>query len=125
MQPTLEISVFWPIPTLAWERFASVRRTVNFALEKNELPVTWVFQLRLCLLHRCPSFTPIFSLFDSIMVSHVHYFGRSRRFSLCDGTFSFATRIPGYTSNLNLLQGAELIEVISEAFEFDSRGNEK
>jgi SOS response associated peptidase (SRAP) len=32
MQTPLEISVLWPIPTLAWERFAIVRRTVNFAL---------------------------------------------------------------------------------------------
>jgi hypothetical protein len=32
MQTTLEISVLWPIPTLAWERFAIVWRTVNFAL---------------------------------------------------------------------------------------------
>jgi hypothetical protein len=28
----------------------------------------------------------------------------------------FATRIPGDASNLNLVQGAELIEVISESF---------
>ena len=32
MQTPLEISVFWPIPTLAWKRFAIVRGTVNFAL---------------------------------------------------------------------------------------------
>jgi len=32
MQTPLEIGVLWPIPTLAWERFAIVRRTVNFAL---------------------------------------------------------------------------------------------
>jgi hypothetical protein len=32
MQTPLEIGVLWPIPTLAWERFAIVWRTVNFAL---------------------------------------------------------------------------------------------
>jgi hypothetical protein len=32
MQPPLEVCVPRPIPTLAWERFAIVRSTVNLAL---------------------------------------------------------------------------------------------
>jgi hypothetical protein len=32
IQTPLEISVLWPIPTLAWERLAVVWRTVDLAL---------------------------------------------------------------------------------------------
>jgi len=74
MQTTLQISFLWLIPIMSCERLAIGMITVDFALKKNELPISWVCRCRLCRLHFCPS-----SFFQVITYSaqHLHAFTKA------------------------------------------------
>jgi len=69
LQTTLEVSVLRPIPIASWKRFAIVCPAVNFTLQKNELPITWFCQFRICLVHFRPS---LLFLYSTIHFSNRH-----------------------------------------------------